>query len=87
MWGIVPNGTAPLLDTTPNCSTSVAEAPWLRVSLPVQGILRKLEALGVVDASTINGAHYIGGIAVGPETWGRHWTVVELKERWIVLND
>ena len=30
-WGFVPNGSAPLLDTTPDCSTNMAAAPWLEV--------------------------------------------------------
>ena len=85
-WGIVPNGTAPLLDATPDCSTSMAAAPWLAVALPVQDILGRLVSLGDIEAGTLGGAVYTGGVVVGPETWGRHWTVADLKERVVVLR-
>ena len=57
-----------------------------QVALPVQDILGRLVALGHIEASTLVGAVYTGAIVVGPETWGRHWTVADLKERFVVLR-
>eukprot|EP01043_Picozoa_sp_COSAG02_P070926 COSAG02_NODE_12756_length_1499_cov_1.314286_1_plen_71_part_00 len=31
-FGIIPNGTEPLLDTTPDCSMLPESAPWIEVS-------------------------------------------------------
>ena len=87
LLGIVPNGTEPALDTSPNCTgLAMADVPWVRVSIPVWRLVELLVAATAGTAkpltrSIAEGAVVTGGIVLGPETWGRHWTVAEVKDR------
>ena len=85
-WGIVPNGTEPTLDASADCSMSMALAPWIQVRLPVQEVVRKLVLLGYLNQTVVNGAKLTGGIVNGVETWGRHWTTSDVRNRTVWLS-
>jgi hypothetical protein len=84
--GIVPNNTEPFLDTSPDCSHDIATLAWLEVTIPVPRVVAYLEQLGIVNSTVADGAVVTGGIVLGPETWGRHWTTAEVKERALMLS-
>jgi hypothetical protein len=85
--GVVPNNnTEPFLDTSPDCSHDIAALEWLEVTIPVPRVVAYLEQLGVVNRTGADGAVVTGSIVLGPETWGRHWTTAEVKERALVLS-
>ena len=85
--GIVPNGTEPELDNSADCTgLPMSQVPWINVSLPVWRLVNLLIQASAGAATPLTkvlaeGAVLTGGIVLGPETWGRHWTVAEVKNR------
>jgi hypothetical protein len=85
-FGIVPNGTEPMLDNSTDCSAPMAKAPWVAVRLPVQELLASLIDGGYLNASLVDGSRLTGGIVNGVETWGKHWTVSDVRNHTLWLS-
>ena len=88
-FGLVPNGTEPTHDTSTDCSLPVEQAPWVALDVQVPPLLEKLVGMGLLKETMLEGALLIGGIVVGPETWGKHRTVAEVANRtvWVAKLD
>lgn len=87
VFGIVPNDTVPMLDTTENCTASMDAAPWLNVNVSVQELTWKLVRMGFLNASDVEGSVLTGGIVNGVETWGKHWTTADVRNRIVWVKD
>ena len=62
VFGVVPNGTVPMLDSTGDCSASMDAAPWLNVNVSVQELTWKLVGVGFLNASDVAGSKLTGGL-------------------------
>ena len=67
VFGVVPNGTVPMLDSTGDYSASMDAAPWLNVNVSVQELTWKLVGMGFLNASDVAGSKLTGGIVNGVE--------------------
>ena len=63
----------------------MAKAPWVAVRLPVQELLASLIDGGYLNASLVDGSRLTGGIVNGVETWGKHWTVSDVRNHTLWL--
>ena len=78
--GVIPESYDFYYDSTPNCSSSIDNATWLQIDIPVKGLIKRLLQEGFIDKEILEGAKYSGGILGGIEFWGRNLVELEVKD-------
>ncbi|HOI97355.1 MAG TPA: hypothetical protein PLA19_02515 [Candidatus Pacearchaeota archaeon] len=78
--GVIPESYDFYYDSTPNCSSSIDNATWLQIDIPVKSLIKRLLQEGFIDKEILEGAKYSGSILGGIEFWGRNLVELEVKD-------
>jgi hypothetical protein len=86
-FGIVPSNYDFNYDNSASCSSSLDNAQWLSVNIPVQQIINTLISAGKIKTDILNNAKYSGEIIGGVEFWGRNLAELDVKDHTIWVRE